>query len=143
MGADLIIYKSWLNINANRTIFGGTIFSAIDPFYPVLLDQYFRQKGIRRTVAWLKTAHIDYIKPGRRNLHIQIRLDETMLTDALRHVRSEGKVVRTFRTEVFDTDGIRCAVAHNEIYIRDLDFPIPSVISRPYEVQHKKETHGF
>lgn len=122
MGADLTIYKSLLNINSNRTIFGGTIFSAIDPFYPVLLDQYFQHNGIQRTVAWLKTAHIDYIKPGRHNLYVQIRLDQTILTETLDKIQREGKVVRTFHTEVFDKKGALCAVAHNEIYIRDLDF---------------------
>ncbi|MGO1521205.1 MAG: DUF4442 domain-containing protein [Sphingobacterium sp.] len=122
LGADLVIYKSLLNINSNRTIFGGTIFSAIDPFYPVLLDQYFQHRGIRRTVAWLKTAHIDYIKPGRYNLHVKIRLKQSVLDEALKRIQHEGKVVRTFHTQVFDTEGTLCAVAHNEIYIRDLDF---------------------
>lgn len=122
LGADLVIYKSLLNINSNRTIFGGTIFSAIDPFYPVLLDQYFQHRGIRRTVAWLKTAHIDYIKPGRHNLHVNIRLKQSVLDEALQRIQHEGKVVRTFHTQVFDKKGTLCAVAHNEIYIRDLDF---------------------
>lgn len=122
MGADITIYKSLLNINANKSIFGGTIFSAIDPFYPVLLDQYFQHNGIKRTVAWLKTAQIDYIKPARHHLRVQVRLDQSILTEALTHIRYEGKITRTFNTRIFDSQDTLCAVAHNEIYIRDLDF---------------------
>ena len=124
MGADITIYKSLLNINANKSIFGGTIFSAIDPFYPVLLDQYFQHNGIKRTVAWLKTAQIDYIKPARHQLRIQVRLDQSILTEALTHIQYEGKITRTFNTRIFDSQDTLCAVAHNEIYIRDLIFDL-------------------
>ncbi|MVZ63984.1 DUF4442 domain-containing protein [Sphingobacterium humi] len=122
LGADLKINKSLLNINSNKTIFGGTIFSAIDPFYPILLDQYFKHQGIMRTVAWLKTAHIEYRKPGRTDLQFSIRLDEAVLKEALSIIQTQGKVVKTFATHVYDKNGTLCAVAHNEIYIRDLDF---------------------
>lgn len=122
LGAEVKINKSLLNINSNRTIFGGTIFSAIDPFYPILLDQYFKHQGILRTVAWLKTAHIDYIKPGRHDLYVSFHLKEEVLLEALQTIKKEGKVVKTFQTQVFDKHGTLCAVAHNEIYIRDLEF---------------------
>lgn len=124
LGAEVKINKSFLNINSNRTIFGGTIFSAIDPFYPILLDQYFKHQGILRTVAWLKTAHIDYIKPGRHDLYVSFHLKEEILKEALKAIQHEGKVVKTFQTQVFDKHGTLCAVAHNEIYIRDLDFDL-------------------
>lgn len=122
LGAEVKINKSLLNINSNKTIFGGTIFSAIDPFYPILLDQYFKHQGILRTVAWLKTAHIDYIKPGRHDLYVSFHLKEEVLLEALQTIKKEGKVVKTFQTQVFDKHGTLCAVAHNEIYIRDLEF---------------------
>lgn len=122
LGAEVKINKSLLNINSNKTIFGGTIFSAIDPFYPILLDQYFKHQGILRTVAWLKTAHIDYIKPGRHDLYVSFHLKEEVLLEALQIIKKEGKVVKTFQTQVFDKHGTLCAVAHNEIYIRDLEF---------------------
>ncbi|MDM1049084.1 DUF4442 domain-containing protein [Sphingobacterium hotanense] len=126
LGADLKIFKSIFNINSNNTIFGGTIFSAIDPFYPILLDQYFKHQGILRTVAWLKTAHIEYRKPGRTSMQFSIRLDEEVLKEALETIQTHGKVVKTFATHVYDKKGTLCAVAHNEIYIRNLDFDFDS-----------------
>jgi len=140
LGADVRINKSLLNMNSNRTIFGGTIFSAIDPFYPILLDQYFKHQGILRTVAWLKTAHIDYIKPGRMDLLVSFRLKEEVLKEALHTIKHEGKVVKTFQTQVFDKKGTLCAVAHNEIYIRDLDFDFETYnkLSTSEEVENKQ-----
>lgn len=131
LGADVKINKSILNINSNKSIFGGTIFSAIDPFYPILLDQYFKHQGITRKVAWLKTAHIDYIKPGRFDLEVSIRLNQDILDETLHTIKKEGKVVRTFQSQVFDKHGTLCAVAHNEIYIRDLDFNFETLNPAP------------
>lgn len=68
--ADIRVFKSLLNINGNRSIFGGTIFSSIDPIHTLLLDQIFKQQGIHKTVAWLKSAKIDYIKPAKKKLEL-------------------------------------------------------------------------
>src|SRR6476659_10348579 len=63
---EVKINKSILNTNYNKSIFGGTIFSATDPFYALLFDQIFRKKGFK-TRVWLKSAQIQYLKPGNRD----------------------------------------------------------------------------
>ena len=121
-GAEVKIYKSFLNINSNKTVFGGTIFSALDPMHSILLDQLFKQKGLKKTVAWLKSAKIDYLKPGTTDLTYRIQLDENEINEAFAVIKENGKVIKTFTTEVFDMKGVKCAVCQNEIYIRDLTF---------------------
>lgn len=121
-GIEVRIYKSPLNNNSNQTIFGGTIFSAIDPIYPLLLDQAFKEKGIKNTVAWLKSAKIDYLRPARTNLHFSIQLQDAEIENAYNTIQENGKVVKTFTTEIFDKNGVKCAVSTNEIYIRNLNF---------------------
>lgn len=121
-GAEVKIYKSFLNINSNKTVFGGTIFSALDPMHPILLDQFFKRKGLKKTVAWLKSAKIDYLKPGTTDLTYKIKLDDQEIEEAFQTIMENGKVIKTFTTEVFDKKGIKCAVCQNEIYIRDLKF---------------------
>lgn len=118
-GIDVTIYKSILNINSNRTVFGGTIFAALDPIHSLLLDQIFKSRGMHRTVAWLKSAQIEYLKPGQTNLHLSVRLSPEEIEDAYTAIQREGKIIRTFTTEVFDKNGVLCALSHNEIYIRD------------------------
>lgn len=121
-GARIKIIKSFLNINSNKTVFGGTIFSALDPIYPILLDQIFKQRGIKKTVAWLKSARIEYLKPGKTSLFFDVKLKEEDIKDAFETIDKQGKVVKTFTTEVFDKNGTKCAVCYNEIYIRNLNF---------------------
>lgn len=123
-GIDVKIHKSFLNINSNKTIFGGTIFSSIDPIHSILLDQAFKAKGMKNTVAWLKSAKIDYLKPGRTSLQFSIRLNDDEIEEAFDTIQKNGKIVKTFTTEIFDKDGVKCAVCQNEIYIRNLKFDI-------------------
>lgn len=121
-GIDVKIYKSFLNINSNKTVFGGTIFSALDPVHSILLDQIFQASGLKRTVAWLKSARIEYLKPGRTDLQFSLRLEDEDIAAAFEEINKRGKVIKTFTTAVYDNNGVKCAVCHNEIYIRNLDF---------------------
>ena len=121
-GAEVKIYKSFLNINSNKTVFGGTIFSALDPMHSILLDQLFKHRGLKKTVAWLKSAKIDYLKPGTTDLTYRIQFQESEVEEAFSTIKERGKVIKTFTTEVFDKNGVKCAVCQNEIYIRDLTF---------------------
>lgn len=119
---DIKIFKSLLNINSNKTIFGGTIFSSIDPIHTLLLNQIFKRQGINNTVAWLKSAKIDYLKPGRKTLSFSVSIKTEDIKEALSEVKLKGKVVKTFEIDIFDKDGLLCAHSQNEIYIRDLSF---------------------
>lgn len=122
MRIDIKIYKSFLNINSNRTIFGGTIFSAADPVYPLLFSQLFKLHGLPQTITWLKSASIDYKKPGRSTLTLQVDIRKHQLEEALKKIHSEGKVVQSFTAEIKDKTGEICATTKSEIYVRDLRF---------------------
>jgi len=120
-GADIKINRSLFTTNLGNSIFGGTIFSATDPFYALLFGQIMRAKGYKITV-WLKSAEIEYIKPGRTDLHYSIRISEDMITKAEDTLRLDGKFVKTYPIEIYDAHGELCARALNEVYLRDLNF---------------------
>ena len=119
---DIKINKSFLNINSNKTVFGGTIFSSLDPIHSILLVQIFKSKGMNKTIAWLKSAQINYLKPGTTDLQFTVKLKEEDIQEAFDIISNEGKVVKSFFTEIFDKNGVKCAVCENEIYIRNLNF---------------------
>jgi acyl-coenzyme A thioesterase PaaI-like protein len=121
-GIDVKIYKSFLNINANKTVFGGTIFSALDPIHSLLLDQIFKSKGMDNTIAWLKSAKIEYLRPGHTDLVFSVRLSPDEIENAYQAILTKGKIIQTFTTEIFDKNGVLCALSHNEIYIRNRSF---------------------
>lgn len=125
MGVDVKINRSIFTTNLGNSIFGGTIFSATDPFYALLFGQIIRRKGYRITV-WLKSAQIQYIKPGRSDLFYSIRLSPDMVNEAIATLKAEGKFVKAYPIEITNRQGELCATALNEIYIRDLDFVKPS-----------------
>src|SRR5690606_18828554 len=128
-GAEVKIIKSFLNINSNKTLFGGTIFSALDPMHSVLLDQLLKAKGLKKTVAWLKSAKIEYLKPGKTDLSFTIKLNQQEVEEAFQLIQKYGKVIKTFSTEIFDQNGTKCAVCENEVYIRDLNFDFSTLKS--------------
>jgi hypothetical protein len=120
-GAEIKINRSLFTTNLGSSIFGGTIFSATDPFYALLFGQLMQRKGFKITV-WLKSAEIEYIKPGRTDLHYTILISEEMIGEAEKVLKEEGKFIKTYPIEIFDASGELCAMALNEVYIRNLDF---------------------
>lgn len=121
MGVDIKINRSVFTTNLGNSIFGGTIFSATDPFYALLFGQILRHKGYKITV-WLKSAQIQYIKPGRTDLYYTILINQSMIEEAERILKQEGKFIKAYPIEIFDKQGELCATAMNEIYVRDLAF---------------------
>lgn len=113
------INKSFLNTNYNKSIFGGTIFSATDPFYALLFDQLLRIRGFK-TRVWLKSASIQYLKPGRTDLHFKIIITDEDVAEAEVALVEVGKFIKTYQIEIYNKEGLLCATAQNEVYVRNL-----------------------
>jgi hypothetical protein len=120
-GVEVKISKSFWNRNYNNSIFGGTIFAAADPFYPVLFYQLFTLKGypIR---AWSRSSEIKYLKPGFTNLSFKIHIDEAEIIEAEEILNTLGKYVKAHPIEIFDKNGVNVASVMNEVYMRNLNF---------------------
>jgi hypothetical protein len=116
---EVKIFKSLLNTNFNNSIFGGTIYAASDPFYAILFDQVLQLKGFK-TRVWLKSAHIQYLKPGRENLYFKIVLTDQEIAEAIHVLETNGKFVKAFPLEIYNKRGELCALVSNEVYIRNL-----------------------
>jgi hypothetical protein len=116
---EVKIFKSLLNTNFNNSIFGGTIYAASDPFYAILFDQVLQLKGFK-TRVWLKSAHIQYLKPGRENLYFKIVLTDQEIAEAIHVLETNGKFVKAFPLEIYNKRGELCALVNNEVYIRNL-----------------------
>ena len=66
---------SWRTRNYMGTIVGGSIYSAVDPIYMLML--------IRRLapdfIVWDKAARIEFLKPGRETLHARFVINDAEL----------------------------------------------------------------
>lgn len=116
---ELKINKSVLNKNMNGTIFGGSIFSSVDPIYSVMFWQIFAWKKIK-VQTWLKSAHIQYVKPGATDLFVHFHLDEKEVNDAEAALNDVGKFVRSYTIEIKNKYNEVCAIAQTEVYIRKI-----------------------
>jgi acyl-coenzyme A thioesterase PaaI-like protein len=118
-GVSVKISKSIFNKNFNNSIFGGTIFSAADPFYALLFHQVLQRRGYTVRV-WLKSAQIQYLKPGRTNLYFNIHITEEEIAEAEEVLKTVGKFVKAYPVEMYDKDGVLCVTVINEVYVRNL-----------------------
>ena len=69
------IMRSIFNINFHKTIFGGSIFSAFDPYYPTMYYNIFYQKN-RKLEIWVKSAKIKYKKPATTHLTLEFKINK-------------------------------------------------------------------
>ncbi len=118
LGVDVKISNSLLNRNYNGSIFGGTIFSATDPFYAILFDQLMQRRGFKVRV-WLKSASIQYIKPGMSTLYFSLKITAEMIADAEQSLKINGKFVKSYPVLLFNKKGELCASVMNEVYLRN------------------------
>ena len=116
-GADVKINRSLLSSNFGKAIFGGTIYSATDPFYAMLFGQILRNKNYHITV-WLKSASIQFLKPARTDLYYKILITDEMISEIENELNQKAVFVKTYPIEVYSKSGELCAIAKNEIYIR-------------------------
>ena len=120
-GVEVKVKKSIWNHNYNNSIFGGTIFSAADAFYPVIFFKIFTQKGYAiRT--WSKSSEIKYLKPSYFNLWFKLHIDEAEINEAEEILNTIGKYTKPHPIEIYDKNGLNVASVMIEVYMRNLNF---------------------
>lgn len=96
------------------TIFGGSMYAAVDPFYMIMLIHNLG-KGY---VVWDKAANIRFKKPGRSTLYARFTLDEAELQSIHEEARTARSIDRVYRVDLMDAQGVVHAEVDKVIYIR-------------------------
>ncbi|HEX6039158.1 DUF4442 domain-containing protein [Longimicrobium sp.] len=105
---------TWRTRNYVGTLFGGSMFGAVDPVYMLML---IRTLG-PGYVVWDKEASIRFRRPGRTTLFARFVLDDAEL-DAIRDALTrEASVERVYTVELADAEGTVHAVVHKTIHVR-------------------------
>jgi acyl-coenzyme A thioesterase PaaI-like protein len=105
---------SWRTRNYVGTIFGGSLYGAVDPIFMIMLIQLLG----RGYIVWDKSATIRFRKPGRTTLHATFTIDEAEL-EAIRSATANGEPVdRVYHVDLVDAEGVVHASVEKVIYVR-------------------------
>jgi acyl-coenzyme A thioesterase PaaI-like protein len=96
------------------TIFGGSIYSAVDPIYMLMLIHRLGPEF----VVWDKSATIQFKKPGRETLHAKFLVGDGELAAIRAAPESQRSIDRNYTVDLVDRSGTVCATVKKIIYIR-------------------------
>lgn len=102
------------NKNFVGTQFGGSLFAMTDPWYMLMLVHNLG----RDYFVWDKSAHIDFIAPGRGAVKAVFELDDATLERIRAHTADGKKYLPNFPIDVVDEHGLLVARVHRTLYVR-------------------------
>ena len=105
---------NWRTRNYVGTIFGGSLYGAVDPIYMILL---IKALGPRYQV-WDKAASIRFLRPGRSTLRATFRVEDGELEVIRAEVAASGRTERVYTVDLVDGAGEVCASCEKRLSIR-------------------------
>ncbi len=105
---------NWKTRNYVGTIFGGSMYGAIDPIYMIMLIKLLEPKYI----VWDKAATIRFRKPGRTTLYARFTVAKQEIAAIRRELSHEPSLERTYHVDLVDSEGVVHVSFEKNIYIR-------------------------
>jgi acyl-coenzyme A thioesterase PaaI-like protein len=105
---------SWRTRNYVGTIFGGSIYGMVDPFYMIMLIKILGPGYM----VWDKAASVQFKKPGRTTLYATFKLSEQETSSIKEELTRLKSLDRVYVVEVVNEEGEVHAVVEKTIYIR-------------------------
>lgn len=104
---------SWRTRNYVGTIYGGSLYGAVDPIYMLMLIKSLGPDY----VVWDKAAAIRFRRPGRSRLTASFQLAPELLADIRDELTRVPKLDRRFTVELVDQAGVVHAVVEKTIHV--------------------------
>src|SRR5215207_4997885 len=105
---------SWRTRNYVGTIYGGSMYGAVDPIYMLMLLKILG----RGYVVWDKAAKIRFRKPGKETLYVDFRLTGGEVAEIKRLAESSRSVDRVYELDLKDRNGVVHAQIEKTLYIK-------------------------
>ncbi len=104
---------SWRTRNYVGTIYGGSIYGAVDPIYMLMLIKILGPEY----VVWDKAAKIRFKKPGKDTLYAEFHLPDTEIEEIKRLAETQDSVNRVYELELKDKNSVVHAFIEKTLYI--------------------------
>lgn len=114
---EIMIKKSLLNRNLQGSIFGGTLYSAADPYPAMIYWQVLRQQDVK-TEAWMKKAEIEFHKPANSSIILHYKISEKEIVRAMEDLFEFGKHSCEHEVQGIDKDGNVCITIKSLVVLK-------------------------
>ena len=104
----------WRTRNYVGTIYGGSLYASVDPFYMMMLIQCLGPNYI----VWDKAASIRFRRPGRTTLFATFQFDQSLVDGIRQELESVDKLDRHFTVELKDATGEVHAIIEKTVNVR-------------------------
>lgn len=105
---------SWRTRNYVGTIFGGSLYAAIDPHFMFMLMHRLGPDYL----VWDKGASVRFRKPGREQLYAVCRMPDEEIAEVKKLLESADKLDRTYTVDLVTADGVACATVEKIVNVR-------------------------
>jgi acyl-coenzyme A thioesterase PaaI-like protein len=105
---------SWRTRNYVGTIYGGSMYAAVDPIYMIMLIKILGPEY----VVWDKAAAIRFKRPGKSTLYAKFILTEEEIAAIEAAAGTAPSIERSYLVELVDAAGALHASVEKTIYIR-------------------------
>jgi len=113
----LEIPHNWRTRNYVGTIFGGSLYAAVDPMYMIMLIQRLGPDY----VVWDKAATIQFKKPGKCKLYACFEITDEEVQFIQQELKKAKSMDRVYQLDITDLNGEVYAKVDKTIYIRKKD----------------------
>ena len=103
----------WRTRNYVGTIFGGSIYGAVDPIYMLMLINILGPEY----VVWDKAAKIRFRRPGKSALFVDFKVSKDEVAEIKRLAADARSIDRIYELELKDKDGVVHAQIEKTLYI--------------------------
>ena len=109
-------YSFW-NRNPNKSVWGGSIASALDPFFPVMMKQIILHRGTS-TDFFSKAIHVEFIRMVESHVSFHFIITEEEVIKAEELLKNDGKYEGWHFVSGVDTKGNVCVNGKVQVYLR-------------------------
>ena len=114
---DVILKHSFWNRNPNKSLWGGALFSAVDPFYPIMIKQILLNSNIN-TIFLTKSAQIEYLKEAKTNILFSFSITDNEIKHIKEMLNNKSKYDGWHTVYGLDLNNNRCIKARIQVYLK-------------------------
>lgn len=114
---DVLLKHTFWNRNPNKSLWGGAIFSAVDPFFPIMLKQILLKDNIE-TIFLTKSAHVEYLKESKTNILFSFKITNQEITNVKNIINNENRYDGWHEVYGIDENNKKCIKAKIQVYLK-------------------------